>query len=259
MTLKFVDFAQAKLDRDANKPVLVVVAQIPSPWSEGVKGLLELQKRDFSALRLDPRIQELHDWAGSASAPSLLLPGRAPLTQAPEIVEALHEQEPSDALLPEAPEERQAVLNLVRDLMEPGGLAWSRRLLGIHGGLTGQGGFVQPIAEYLSQKYGYDAAQVPAAQARVTEILGGLTAQLTKQREADSAYLFGRARSAGDVYCAACMAIFAPLDEGQCPMDPVIRETFEERDAATAQALAPILLEHRDFIYRHHLELPVRL
>lgn len=237
----------------------MVVAQIPSPWSEGVKGLLELQGRDYSALRLDPRNQELHDWAGSASAPSLMLPQHAPLTQPLEIIEALHQDAPGKSLLPQQPEERQAVLELVRDMMEPGGLVWNRRLLGIHAGLAGQGGFVEPVAQYLARKYGHDAQQVPTAQARILEILGALTGRLTAQRNADSPYLFGLEPSAADIYCAACMAVFAPLDEGQCPMDPIIRASFEDLDAPTAQALSPILLEHRDFVYRNHLELPVRL
>lgn len=259
MTLKFVDFAQAKLDREAGRPVLTVVAQIPAPWSEGVKGLLELQGRDYSALRLDPRNRELHDWAGSPSAPSLMLPGKAPLTQAVETIEALDEEAQGQPLLPKDPDERAAALDLVRSLVDSGGLAWSRRLLGIDAGLKGTGGFVEPIAEYLAKKYSFDEAMVPAARARIPEILGSLSHRIKEQNRADSPYLFGREVSAADVYCAVSMAIFVPLDEGKCPMDPVIRKTFEELDEQTAQALDPILLAHRDFIYQNHLELPVRL
>lgn len=259
MTLKFVDFDQAKIDREAGKIVLVVVAQIPSPWSEGVKGLLELQGRDFSALRLDPRNQELHAWAASPSSPSLMLPGRAPLTQAREIIEALDEFERGPELVPREPLVRESVLKLVEELTEPGGLAWSRRLLGIHAGLAGTGGFVEPIAQYLGRKYVYDASQVPRAKERVLEILAALSLRLREQRSADSPYLFGQSVSAADVYCAVSMAIFSPLDEGQCPMDPMIRTAFEELDEETSAALDPVLLEHRDFIYRTHLELPIRL
>lgn len=259
MTFRFVDFSQAKLDRDAGKTVLVSVAQIPSPWSESVKGLLHLQGREFSVLRLDPRNQELHAWAGSPSAPALLLPGKSGITQAVEIIEALQETGQGKSLLPADQNDRSAVLDLVRELVDPGGLAWNRRLMGIHGGLTGQGGFVEPIAQYLGKKYGYEASKVPKAQERLVETLGMLTRRLRKQKDANMPYLFGREISAADVYCAVTMAIFAPLDERQCPMDPAIRKTFEERDETTGQALDPILLEHRDFIYRHHLELPVRL
>lgn len=259
MTLKFVDFAQAQLDREAGRPVLTVVAQIPSPWSEGVKGLLELQGRDYSALRLDPRNQELHAWAGSPSAPSLMLPGKAPLTQAVEIIEALDQEELGKPLLPKDSALRAGALEMVRELVGPGGLAWSRRLLSIHAGLHGAGGFVEPIAEYLSTKYNYDDSQVPAARERMLATLRSLAERIKAQNHADSPYFFGREVSAADVYCAVCMAVFVPLDEGQCPMDPIIRTTFEERDEQILQALDPILLAHRDFIYQQHLELPVRL
>lgn len=259
MTLKFVDFNQAKIDRDAGRIVLVTVAQIPSPWSEAVKGLLELQGRDFSALRLDPRNQELHVWAGSPSSPSLLLPGQSPLTQPQQIIEALDGADGCAALLPKESAAREGALETVQALVGPGGLAWSRRLLGIHAGLMGKGGFVEPIAKYLSKKYGHDEAQVPAAQARIHEVLGSLAQRIKEQRKQDSPYLYGPQVSAADIYCAASMAVFAPLDESKCPMDPMIRSTFEERDPQTAQALDPILLEHRDFIYTQHLELPVRL
>lgn len=259
MSFRFVDFAQARLDREAGKTVLIVVAQIPSPWSEGVKGLLKVQGREFSALRLDPRNQELHAWAGSASSPSLLLPGKPAFTQAIEIIEVLEETCPGQHLLPQEPGDRADAQRLVQELVDPGGLAWSRRLLGIHAGLTGQGGFVEPIARYLGKKYGHDVSKVPAAKARVLEILGGLARRIKSQRDLGSPYLFGREVSAADVYCAVSMAIFAPYDEERCPMDPVIRQTFEERDQATLEALDPVLLEHRDFIYQTHLELPVRL
>jgi len=47
------------------------------------------------------------------------------------------------------------------------------------------------------------------------------------------------------------MALFKPLPPDQCPMPDAIRPAFESLD--------PILLEHRDFIYDEHLELPLSL
>jgi hypothetical protein len=38
-----------------------------------------------------------------------------------------------------------------------------------------------------------------------------------------------------------------------------IRPTLEAMDEATAKALDPILLEHRDFVYHEFLELPLTL
>ena len=42
-------------------------------------------------------------------------------------------------------------------------------------------------------------------------------------------------------------------------MESLTRAAFEACDAATLAALVPILLEHRDAMYREHLELPLCL
>jgi hypothetical protein len=55
------------------------------------------------------------------------------------------------------------------------------------------------------------------------------------------------------------MALFSPLPAEQCPMDRNLRQIFEGLDAQTAEALDPLLLQHRDMIYRQHLELPLSL
>jgi hypothetical protein len=38
-----------------------------------------------------------------------------------------------------------------------------------------------------------------------------------------------------------------------------MRAAFEARDSATENALDPILIEHRDFVYEEYLELPLSL
>ena len=55
------------------------------------------------------------------------------------------------------------------------------------------------------------------------------------------------------------VALFAPLPDAQCAMDPLTRAAFETLDAATKAALDPVLLEHRDLMYERHLALPLSL
>jgi hypothetical protein len=69
----------------------------------------------------------------------------------------------------------------------------------------------------------------------------------------------GNTVSAVDVYSASFMALLEPLPEAQCAMDAGSRAAMETLDAATAAALDPILLEHRDMMYREWLELPLSL
>ena len=79
------------------------------------------------------------------------------------------------------------------------------------------------------------------------------------QRSAGSPYYVGARLTAVDIYGAAFTAMFAPLPEARCAMDPAIRAAFEARDAESQAALDPILLEHRDMVYAEHLELPLSL
>ncbi len=95
--------------------------------------------------------------------------------------------------------------------------------------------------------------------ARVVELLNEFAGVLRTQRDAGRPYYLGDTLSAVDVYSATFMALFKPLPEAQCVMHPVARAGFEWLDSATAAALDPILLEHRDMLYARHLVLPLSL
>lgn len=256
MSYDFLSFEQAREKIESIK--LVVVQAVPSPWSEVVKELLRLKSVDFCALHLQPRSPEMQQWAGSSSAPSLLVPGDEARTQWRDILLYLEEKGP--ALLPSDPRERSESLELIGEILDPEGLCWSRRLVGIAAGLAGEGGYPLAIAKYLAAKYGPIAdGDATRAQKRCLDILSKLTERLREQKAKDSPYFFASSLSALDLYAATAMALFAPLPEELCPMNPVMRKCFESLDEATRKALDPALLEHRDFIYREHLELPVRL
>ena len=86
-----------------------------------------------------------------------------------------------------------------------------------------------------------------------------LTARLKAQKAAGSRYYVGNALSAVDIYSATFMALLSPLPEAQCAMDAGSRAAMETLDAPTAAALDPMLLEHRDMMYRERLVLPLSL
>jgi glutathione S-transferase len=161
--------------------------------------------------------------------------------------------------LPADPAQRAAVLELAGELCGEGGLAWWRRLQLVHAGLNGADGFPAPVAKYLGKKYGYSPEAGAAAAAHVVQKLGALAARLNAQRAAASRYLVGDSLTAADIYSAAVVAMFRPLPGAQCVMEASTRAAFEGCDAATLAALDPSLLEHRDMMYREHLELPLAL
>ncbi len=62
-----------------------------------------------------------------------------------------------------------------------------------------------------------------------------------------------------DVYWATFSNAMNPLAPELCPMPEMIRAMFTTTDPTIVAATKPILIEHRDFIYKNYLELPVDL
>ena len=151
------------------------------------------------------------------------------------------------------------MFGLAHEICGEEGLAWSRRLQMIDAGLRNSGGFPERVAKYLSKKYGYAPEAGAASGARVAALLAMLAARLKAQREAGSSYYVGGSMTAADIYSATAMAMFGPLPQEQCRMDPASRAAFETRDASAGAAPDPVLFEHRDMMYAKYLELPLSL
>jgi glutathione S-transferase len=238
---------------------MVVVGGIPSPWGEAAKGILHIKGIDWTAVRLVYDSEPLKEWAGQRSGPVAIYDDDKPRAGWAEILLLAERLAPTPALLPKDAAKRALVFGLAHEICGEDGLGWARRLQLIHAGLQGVGGFVPRVAGYLAKKYGHSPETGSAAGVRVTALLGMLAARLKAQKAAGSRYYVGNALTAVDVYGATFMALFAPLPQEQCAMDTSSRAALETRDAATAAALDPMLLEHRDMMYRERLVLPLSL
>ena len=235
---------------------VIVVGGVPSPWGEALKGLLHVKGIDWTAVRIDQRDSAQCDWTGQGpgamTAPMAFWQSEAPIGGAVELVELAERIEADPWLVPDA--ERAGILDIVRLCADAGGIGWNRRLQLVHAGLNGAAGFHPKVAGYLGAKYGYDAQQGDAPDRTLHAQLAELAASL-----GDKAYLCADRLTAADIYSAAFMALFAPLPPEQCDMHPASRSAFESLDAATAAALDPRLLAHRDRIYGEFLALPLSL
>ena len=236
---------------------MTVVSAVPSPWGEAAKGILHVKGLPWKAVRYNAMDKRQSDWTGYPNAPTLIYDDTAPLNGWRNILEFLETLPDTPALLPEA--ERQSCLQLSELYCSQNGLGWHRRMQFIHAGLTGEGGFALPIAQYLGLKYGYSAGLMDNSTERLKAILNKLVACLKAQRETGSEYFIGESLTCVDIYNAAFMAFFGPLPDNQCPMHPKSRAVFEQVFPETDQAFDPILLAHRDYIYSRYLELPLSL
>ncbi len=257
MAFEYVD-AEEAIRRTGLR--MVVVGGIPSPWGEAAKGIFHIKKLEWTAVRLAYDSEPLKQWTGGQrSGPVVVYENERPRSGWAEILLLAERLAPAPRLVPADPAERAMMFGLAHEILGEGGLCWSRRLQAIYAGIEGRGGFPEKVARYLARKYGYDEAVGKAAVGRVAELLRMLAVQLKARRAGGHAYYLGSAPTAVDIYAATACAMFAPLPEAQCAMDPTTRRVFEELDGETAAALDPILLEHRDMMYARHLELPLSL
>ena len=83
--------------------------------------------------------------------------------------------------------------------------------------------------------------------------------RLEDQKAKGSPYFIGDSLTALDIYWAAFATLITPLPEEICPMGDMNRFMYTNTDATVQAAVNPLLMEHRDFMYKEHLELPVQL
>jgi len=256
MAFEYVSVEDA-ITRDGLR--MVVVGGVPSPWGEAAKGILHIKKIDWAAVRLVYDSDALNEWAGQQTGPVAIYENEPPRSGWSEILLLAQRLAPAPALIPKDPAERALMFGLAHEICAEGGLGWTRRLQLIHNGLNDAGGFPQPVAQYLANKYGYSPAAGAAAGQRVVELLNLLTARLKAQQAAGSEFYIGNAVTALDVYSAAFTTMFAPLPPEHCDMHPKTRAAFNTLDAETKAAVDPILPAHRDMMYAKFLALPLSL
>jgi glutathione S-transferase len=238
---------------------MVVVGQVPSPWSEAAKGILHVKGISWTAVRLAYDSPALKEWAGQRSGPVAVYDDEPPRSGWAEILLLAERLAPSPALLPADAADRALVFGLAHEICGEQGLGWSRRLQLVEAGLRSEGGFAPKVAAYIGKKYGYTPQAGQAAAARVTQLLNMLAARLKAQHAAGSDYYVGAGLTAVDIYAATVLALLRPLPQDVCAMDPATRAAFETTDPATDAALDEVLLRHREMMYRRHLELPLSL
>ncbi|MDP3242917.1 MAG: hypothetical protein Q8M69_21045, partial [Reyranella sp.] len=109
----------------------------------------------------------------------------------------------------------------------------------------------------LIDKYGFDADDSAAAGARIGATLRGLSTQLRAQQARGVPYFVGEGLSCVDIYWTSIMNMIVPLPAAQCPIREASRPAFTATDPQIVAALDPILVEHRDRIFKAHFRDPM--
>jgi len=258
MKVERIDIDQA---RHASGLRIVTLARIPSPWGEALKGILHIKQLPHAHVShsFGAPIEPLREWSGQESFPVMAWNDERPLSTWIEQLYLAERLAPTPRLIPVDFDDRVLMFGYCNELCGENGLGWTERLRGVHEALTKPGGDPAGVSAYLGKKYGYTPEIGARAAERVISILNKLTARLESQRARGSRFFVGDALSALDVYWAAFTNMMKPLAPELMPMPRRVREMFSITEPTIVAAMHPILFEHRDFIFKNYLELPVDL
>lgn len=232
---------------------LALTQNVPGPWSEAAKAVFNLRNVPFTAVAQEGGGEnpELVAWTKHRNAPVAMYNDESPRVRWLEIVELAQRLGSGPDLLPKDINLRMQVVGLVNEIAGESGFAWNGRLLMLAPGIEKQGEAILNSPMYRDY---YDSTADPAV--RVQEVLDLLTTQIKAQRAAGSRYLVGGHLSAADVYWAFFSQLLMALPPEQNPMPSFLRKSW----GMVALALGdqdPVLIEQRDEIFAHHLELPL--
>jgi glutathione S-transferase len=235
---------------------------VPGPWREACKGIFQVKKIPYTPVAsagADGSPRELIEWTAQSSAPVAIWNDERPRSTWIEQLYLAERLQPEPALIPTSIEERAQMFGAINEIAGENGLAFQRRHQLIHGIATNPktDERTRTFWKRFGGKYLYSEAAAAAAPVRVASILKFLDAHLAQQKARGSKYFIGDKLSALDIYWATFSAIIRPLPPEQCPMASNFRDFYTSRDTAVVAAMSPALVEHRDFIYREYLELPV--
>ena len=240
---------------------LIVAEGVPGPWAEGIRGILDLKKIPYSRGRfeLDSDHKELIAWTAQASVPVVAWNNEFPKSAWLEQIFLAERIQPEPSVIPSNVDERILMFGMLNELCAPGGFAWSRRLMLVHMGLRNPelSSEQKQFFKKFGEKYGYTEKGGLQAPQRVVEILNMLSKQLKSQNIGGKRYFVGESISALDIYWAGMSHLIEPLPAKDCPMLEDFRPMYMNFDKNVAEAASAELMEHREFIYREHLGLPM--
>lgn len=229
---------------------LVLVKGLPSPWGQAAKTIFELKGLPFVVGALLPGAtnDEYTAWAGENSGPLVAWQDEKPIHRWLDILHLAERLAPAPSLLPADARDRALMIGFSHEICGELGIGWNRRLQ-LFAPFIDSGKPPEGVAR-MGSKYRYNAGDAALAGARTAASLRALAAQLKDQYARDQRYFIGDRLSALDIYWTAFANLLDPLPAAQCPMPEDWRPGFVASDPEIRAALDPLLLEHRDRIFK---------
>ena len=258
--LKYASIAEARAMSGLR--IILGANAVPGPWREACKGIFYVKKIPFvpvASAGADGSQRELVEWTAQASAPVAIYNDERPRSTWIEQLYLAERLQPEPALIPSNIEQRVSMFGAINEIAGENGLGWQRRHILINGTVSNPNTDerTRRFWQRFGGKYGFSEAAAAAAPAKIAAILQFLSERIEAQKARGGRYFIGERLSALDIYWATFSAIIKPLAPELCPMAANFRDMYTEKHPSVLAAMSPALIEHRDFIYRECLELPV--
>jgi glutathione S-transferase len=239
---------------------LVVTAHMPGLWSEAAKGLFDAKKLPYVLVEQEVggENRALLEWTAQTSGPVAVWNDERPRSSWMEQLYLAERLAPQPALIPASLEDRVLMFGLCNELCSENGFSWNLRLTAFHRTMNDPNAddYARRISHKLADKYGYHPALVVSARNQMIGVVKRLRTQFAGQNARGSRFLIGESLSALDIYWAAFAGAIDPLPPELCPNMPAnMRRSYT--DPELKEMGGPELFQHRDFIYREYLKLPM--
>lgn len=251
-----MDYLSIEQGRRADGLRLVLVAGAPGAWGECIKAVYHVKGLDYQpvAQRMQQSAEALFDWTGQTSAPIAAYNDERIRITWENMLWQAEQLQPEPPLIPTNTADKITLFGMLRELVGECGFAWDRRL---HSIATSGGPEANEVLAYLAEKYGYSKQELDASYQRCDDLLKHFSSHLTQQKAAGSRYYIGNSLTALDLYAAVLFAIMInPLPHDDIPMPEGMRWGFSQ-PLPCLDSAAPILFEHRDYIFSNYLTLPL--
>lgn len=244
---------------------------IPGPWRESCKGIFYVKGLSYTSVKTANRGEsdlglgmggsqsELISWTSQSSAPVAIWQDERPRFTWSDQLNLAERLEPEPRLVPENAADRVLMFGLINELAGEFGAGWMGRHILVKTGyrVAAESNGDTSLWDALAEKYGYSEKAAEASNARIAGVFNQLNEQLAAQKKIGSKYLIGDSLSALDIYHACFFCLFKPMEQKRCPMATDFRPFYECSENEVLKSLSPSLEEHRDYIYKNYLELPI--
>ena len=254
--LEYRSFEDVKTDPGLR---IVLVKGVPSPWGQAAKTIFEVKGLEYVAapwIAGEPNA-EIVAWGGEASAPIVAWANEKPIHRWIDILYLAERLAPKPALLPADTMQRALTIGLSHEICGEMGIGWNRRLQLFAPAFAS--GKAPAGIRSMGSKYGFNENDAKAAGERTAASLRALAGQLKSQAARGVKYFAGDALSALDIYWTAFANLLDPLPKANCPMPDAYRPGWQVSDPVVKGALDPLLLEHRDRIFKECFRDPMEL